>query len=45
MNSLFCCQRHAVTQNQIDYARHFHALTNLSILIYHIPCFTTFTIP
>lgn len=45
MNALFRCQRHAVTQNQIDYARHFHALTNLSILIYHIPCFTTFTIP
>lgn len=45
MNSLFHCQRHAVTQNKINCARHFHALINLSILIYHIPCFTTFTIP
>lgn len=45
MNSLFHCQRHAVTQNQIDCARHFHALANLNILCYHIPYIAIPAIP
>lgn len=45
MNSLFRCQRHAVTQNKIDCARHFHALTNLNILRYHIPYIAIPAIP